>query len=85
MTNNQENKLSSYDATDQVLTTNNAKWSGNALFVAARTAFSGKFTDLLNARQRQKDIITGITIDKKVLRKLMQIKEDGVEQTKAAN
>lgn len=78
MTGKQENKLSMIRATEEVLNKNQSKWSGKVLFVTVKTAFSTKIEALQNARQRQLDIITGITVDKKELRKLMMEKAESV-------
>ncbi len=71
MTDSQENKLSMNRATETVLNNNNSIWSANTLFDTVKTAFSDKIADLVNARQRQLEINTGIAVDKKVLKNLL--------------
>jgi hypothetical protein len=68
MTNNQENRLSSYRASEKVMDDNNAIWNGIPAIVTTKTAFSAKIVAIQAASQQQDSVITGISTDKQFLK-----------------
>jgi hypothetical protein len=64
----QEDKLNMYQASDGVLQTHNAVWSGNTGFAGVVTTMEGRLDDIEDLRDQQEEDYTGVTEDKQEAR-----------------